>query len=296
MKRVLVTGIVCLVLGAAVDRLLVFAADSQPAAPASKPTYDMPNAEPGAGGMGQPSKDRLAYSPRHDEMIDIKVPGIDKPMKAFISHPERADKAPVVIVIMEIFGMTDWVKATTDQLAADGFIAIAPDFTSLKEGNVATGGMGATQGITAADVIKECNAVRDYALKLPNASGKLASIGFCWGGGMSFSYAAAQPELNAAVVFYGTPPADGELAKIKAPVAGFYAQNDNRITATVAATTQKMKDAGKSYESHIFEGAGHGFMRAPNSGQAPGNEKAAKEAWPLVLKFLRDNTKSDATR
>ncbi|HVT81729.1 MAG TPA: dienelactone hydrolase family protein [Phycisphaerae bacterium] len=289
MKRVILTGVVCLLLGAAVDRLLVWGSVSQPAT-GTKPTYTMPNNEPGQYGNGQPSKDRLGFSPRHGENIEIKMAGKEKPLKAFIVHPERADKAPVVLVIMEIYGMSDWLKATTDQLAADGFIAIAPDFTSLKEGATASSGGNVTQGITAADVIAECNAARDYGLKLPNANGKSASVGFCWGGGMSFSYAAAQPDLNAAVVFYGTPPADDQLAKIKAPVAGFYGGNDARITSTVAPTTEKMKTLGKSYDPHVYEGAGHGFMRGQSAGA---NEKAAKEAWPLVIKFLKDNTKAE---
>ena len=282
MKSIVVTAVLCLALGAAVDHLFLGAAN--PAATA-KPTYTMPNYEPGNSGNGPASKDRLAASPRHREMIEIKVPGKDKPMQAFIVHPERADKAPVVIVIMEIFGMSDWVKSTTDQLAADGFIAIAPDFPSLKDN---PGAGNPTQGITAADVITDCNAVRDYALKLPNANGKLATVGFCWGGGMSFAYAAAQPELNAAVVFYGTPPTDDKLAQIKAPVDGFYGGNDARVTATVNPTKDKMAKLNKSYDAHIFDGAGHGFMRA----QSPGaNAKAAQEAWPMVIKFLKDNTK-----
>jgi carboxymethylenebutenolidase len=288
MKRMIVTGVVCLALGAAADRLLLLAAAPAGGGAATKPMFDMPPNEPGQGGMGQASLDRLKSSPRHNEMIDIQVPGQEKPMKAMIAHPERPDKAPVVICIMEVFGMSDWVKATTDQLAADGFIAIAPDFTSLKSGTVQTGQFSATQGITADMVIADCNAVREYAMKLPNANGKLATVGFCWGGGMSFSYAAAQPELNAAVVFYGTPPADDLLAKIKAPVAGFYGGNDARITATVAPTTEKMKKLEKSYDPHVYDGAGHGFMRAQTAGA---NAKAAQEAWPLVVKFLKDNTK-----
>ena len=285
MKRVIVTAVLCLALGAAADHLFLNAAVSQQAA-ATKPTYTMPNYEPGNQGNGQASKDRLAASPRHQEIVEIKVLGVEKPMKAFVVYPERPDKAPVVLCIMEIFGMTDWVQATTDQLAADGFIAIAPDFTSLKSGAVNPG--NATQGITAADVIADCNAARDYGLKLPSANGKSATVGFCWGGGMSFAYAAAQPEVNAAVVFYGTPPADGELAKIKAPVAGFYGGSDNRVTSTVAGTTDAMKKLGKSYDPHVYDGAGHGFMRA----QSPGaNAKAAETAWPLVVKFLKDNTK-----
>jgi carboxymethylenebutenolidase len=295
MNRVIVTGIVCLALGVAADRLMIMAA--APAAggaggAATKPTFDMPPNEPGQGGMGQASLDRLKSSPRHNEMIEIKVPGQEKPMKAMIAHPERPDKAPVVICIMEVFGMSDWVKATTDQLAADGFIAIAPDFTSLKSGTVQTGQFSATQGITADMVVADCNAVREYAMKLPDANGKLATVGFCWGGGMSFAYAVAQPELNAAVVFYGTPPADDQLAKIKAPVAGVYGGNDARITATVPATTAAMKKLNKTYDPHVYDGAGHGFMRQQTGpGTTDANAKAAQTAWPLVVKFLKDNTK-----
>ena len=283
MKRVIVTGAICLLLGAAVDHLFLHAAASPPAA-AAKPTYTLPNNEPGAQGNGQASKDRTANSPRHQETVDIKVPGVEQPMKAFVVYPERPGKAPVVLCIMEIYGMTDWVRATADQLAADGFIAIAPDFNSLKPAGTAV------NSIPIAEIMADLNATRDYGLKLPAASGKTATVGFCWGGGTSFAFAAAQPGLNAAVVFYGTPPADGDLAKIKAPVAGFYGGNDARVTATVAPTIEKMKAAGKSYDPHIYDGAGHGFMRQ----QSPdANAKAAEEAWPLVVKFLQDNTKAD---
>jgi carboxymethylenebutenolidase len=283
MKRVIVTGAICLVLGAAADRLFLQAAVSPPAT-AAKPTYALPNDEPGAQGNGQPSKDRIANSPRHQETVDIKVTGVDQPMKTFVVYPERPDKAPVVLCIMEIFGMTDWVRATADQLAADGFIAIAPDFNSLKAAG------NAVNSIPPSEIMADLNAARDYGLKLPAANGKSATVGFCWGGGTSFAFAAAQPGLNAAVIFYGTPPADSELAKIKAPIAGFYGGSDARVTATVAPTIEKMKAAGKSYDPHIYDGAGHGFMRQ----QTPtANAKAAQAAWPLVVKFLKDNTKAD---
>jgi len=236
---------------------------------------------------------RLNKSRLHGEWIEVKVEGAEKPMKCYVVHPERADKAPVVLVIMEIFGMSDWIRATTDQLAADGFIAIAPDFLSNKGAGggaiPADQARGAVGQLKDPDVIASLNAARDYGIKLPNASGKSATIGFCWGGGKSFLYAASQPDLNAAVVFYGPAPADDLLAKIKAPVDGFYGGNDARITATVAPTAEKMKAAAKSYESHVYEGAGHGFLRA--QAQSAANLKGAQEAWPLVLKFLRDNTK-----
>src|ERR1051326_5999485 len=104
MKRALALAALCFALGAAVDRFVIQAAVSQPA---PKPTYTMPNDEPGQGGMGEASLNRIKSSPRHQELIDIKIPGQEKPMKTFIVHPERKDKAPVVICIMEVFGMSD---------------------------------------------------------------------------------------------------------------------------------------------------------------------------------------------
>jgi carboxymethylenebutenolidase len=283
MKRVMTVGLLA-------AGLLTFAV-GQATPPAAAPAATRPaaaNLPPGETG----AMERLNTSPRHGEWVEVKVPGQEKPMRCYIVHPERADKAPVVLVIMEIFGMSDWIRAVTDQLAADGFIAIAPDFLSNKG---AGGGpippdqaRGAIGQLRDPDVMDGLNAAREYAIKLPNANGKSATVGFCWGGGKSFTYAAQQPELNAAVVFYGTPPADDQLSKIKAPVAGFYGGNDARVTATVEPTAKKMKDLGKVYETHVYAGAGHGFLRQQANAA---NMKATVEAWPEVVKFLRENTK-----
>jgi carboxymethylenebutenolidase len=161
----------------------------------------------------------------------------------------------VVIVIHEIFGLSDWARSVADQLAADGFIAIAPDLLS---GHGKDGGgtdsypsrddvTKAVGQLKAPEVTAGLNAVRDYGLKLPAASGKTATVGFCWGGGKSFAFAADQPEIDAAVVYYGTPPAPAGLAKIKAPVLGLYGGSDARVTATVEPTTTEMKKLDKSY-------------------------------------------------
>jgi carboxymethylenebutenolidase len=245
------------------------------------------------------AKSRLNASPRHGEWVDLDVPGRKTPLKAYIVYPERKDKAPVVLVIQEIFGLTDWVRSVTDQLAADGFIAIAPDFLSGMGPN--GGGTDAfpsrddvtraVRDIKAEDVIAGLDAARSYALKLPAASGKSASVGFCWGGGMSFIYATSQPGLNAAVVYYGTPPHDSELPKIPCPVAGFYGGDDARVTATVKPTEEKMKKLDKPYTPHIFEGAGHGFLRAQDQRNGA-NLKASQEAWPATIDFLRKNTET----
>jgi carboxymethylenebutenolidase len=216
---------------------------------------------------------------------------------AWIVHPERKDKAPVVIVIHEIFGLTDWIRAVADELAAAGFIAVAPDLLSGKgPGGGGTDAFASRDDVTKAvsslpreEVIGRLDAVRRYALALPSAAGKSATIGFCWGGSTSFAYAAAQPDLNAAVVYYGTAPDPSALAAVHAPVLGLYGGNDARVSATIDGTRDKMKELGKSYEPHVFDGAGHGFLRA-QGGEDGANQKAAEEAWPVTIAFLRRHT------
>lgn len=242
------------------------------------------------------AKERLTTSSRHGELVSVDVGGT--PVRTWVVYPERKDKAPVVIVIHEIFGLTDWIRAVADQLAADGFIAVAPDLLSGKGPN--GGGTEsypsrddvtkAVSGLAPEEVAKRLDAVRDYAVALPAANGKSATVGFCWGGGASFAYAVAQPNLDAAVVYYGTPPRDpATLAAVHAPVLGLYGGDDARVTSTVDATAAKMKELGKVYEPHVFAGAGHGFLRA-QSGQNGANLAATRAAWPLTVAFLRDHT------
>lgn len=250
----------------------------------------LPPAEGGA-------KQRLETSPRHGEFADIKVPHDKVPLRAYVVYPERKEKAPVVIVIHEIFGLTDWVRSVADQLAADGFIAVAPDLLSGKGpggGNTDSvtsrdEAMKLVRGLDAEEVVTKLNAVREYGIKLPAANGKTASIGFCWGGMQSFAYAAAQPELNAAVVYYGTSPSEpAAFGKIKAPVLGLYGSDDERVNATIKPAEEAMKSAGKAYTPRIYEGAGHGFLRQQD-GKDGANMKAAKQAWPETVKFIKEH-------
>lgn len=235
----------------------------------------------------------LKDSPRHGEWVDVAIG--DAKIHSFVVYPEKKDKAPVVIVIHEIFGMTDWVRAVADQLAAEGYIAVAPDLLSGK----GPGGGGtesfkgdevrnAIQKLSNDEVNARLDAVRDYAIALPSANGKSASIGFCWGGGASFRYATHQPKLNAAIVYYGTPPAKEELQKISVPVLGLYGQDDARVTSTVEDTKNLMKEFGKSYSPQILDGAGHGFLRQ-QSAKDGANLKASQQAWMETIKFLKAN-------
>jgi carboxymethylenebutenolidase len=246
--------------------------------------------------MESQAKERLNTSPRHGERVEIAVPGSDAKLKAFVVYTEVKDKAPVVVVIQEIYGMTDWIRSVADQLAAEGFIAIAPDLLSGPAGkgtDALPDRSAVTKAVSGLDpklVTTMLNATRDYALKLPSANGKSACIGFCWGGTTSFRYATEQPDLSAAVVYYGAPPTPAAMEKIKCPVLGNYGGADNRISGTVPATEAKMKELGKSYSPNIYKDAGHGFLRQQD-GRNGANQKAADEAWPKTINFLRENTK-----
>ncbi|HZI95509.1 MAG TPA: dienelactone hydrolase family protein [Patescibacteria group bacterium] len=240
------------------------------------------------------ARQALDKSPRHGEFIDIKLSGADKPLHAWVVYPERKDKAPVVIVIHEIFGLSDWIRGLADRLAADGFIAVAPDLLSGK----GPAGGGTDSVGTRDDVVKlirtlthdevsaRLDAVREWAGKVPSGNGRLATIGFCWGGGVSFGYAAATPSVGAAVVYYGTSPESDALSGIKAPVLGLYGGDDARVTATIEPAAVQMKKLGKTYEVEIYDGAGHGFLR-DQAGHDGGNLKATQKAWPRTIEFLR---------
>jgi len=231
------------------------------------------------------AKAKLEKSPRHREWVTVKHDG--RSVETFVVYPESKSKTPVVLVIHEIFGMTDWVQDLADQLAEAGYIAVAPDLLS---GMGPNGGrssaftqdkaMEAINHLNPDQITADLNAVADYGKKLPASSGKLFVTGYCWGGGQSFRFATNRGDLAAAFVFYGVPPDKAAMARITAPVYGFYAGDDARIDATLPDAIQNMTATGKTFEPVTYEGAGHGFMRA---GEAPDasepNRKARTEAW-----------------
>jgi len=234
---------------------------------------------------------RLQASPRHGEWVVIRT-GADS-VRAWVVYPERADKAPVVLVIHEIFGLSNWIRAVADQVAADGFIAIAPDLLTMKDvarrpdgesdPDAARAVIGSLQ---TADVHRQLRAVAEWGMKLPAARPAYGVVGYCWGGGTSFAHAVAAPGLGAAVVYYGSSPDAASLSSVRAPVLGLYGGNDARVNASIAPADAAMKSLGKTYEHHIFDGAGHGFLRAQD-GQNGANLEATRRAWPLTIQWFR---------
>ena len=233
---------------------------------------------------------RLNESPRHGEWAMIPT-GAGDSLRVWVVYPERSDKAPVVVVIHEIFGLTPWVRSVADQLAADGFIAIAPDLMtsknlpgSLDEGPPQQAATAAIRTLDPAIVQRDLDASARYGMSLPAAEPKYGVVGFCWGGTTSFQHALHAPDLDAAVVYYGSTPPDANFAAVRAPVLGLYGENDNRVNATIPTARTGMEAAGKSFESHIFPAARHGFLRAQGD---TANFAASKQAWPLTVAFLR---------
>ena len=237
----------------------------------------------------------LARSTLKKEWVDIPVG--DVKLRTWVEYPEGNDKAGVVIVMQHGLGLDDWTRSVADQLAADGFIAVAPDAWS---GTGPNGGnrdsfkfddeaMTAGQRMISPDEHqRRYKAAREWALRLPRANGKTASLGFCYGGGHSFRFAGEVPDLNAAVVFYGGPPSEDVVKQIKAPVLGLYGENDARVTATVAPTTALMKTLGKSYESHIYPKVTHSFLYFQDLSV---NRDAVADAWPRTVAFLKRHLK-----
>jgi carboxymethylenebutenolidase len=241
------------------------------------------------------AKAKLEKSPRHGEWVTVSHGG--RNVKAFVVYPEVKDKATSVVVIHEIFGLTDWVRGVADQLAEAGYIAIAPDLlsgTAPGGGGTAELGSGdavrkAISGLKPEQITADLNACVDYVGKLPAANGKVAVTGFCWGGGQTFRFATNNKSIKVAMPFYGSGPDKAEdIARIACPVHGFYGGNDMRVNATIPKSTELMKAASKTYDPVTYEGAGHGFYRA---GEAPdaneANKKAREAAWKRMNEILK---------
>ena len=248
---------------------------------------------PSLPASGDEAADAITDQTRHGEWVDIDLDD-GTSLRTWVVYPERSDPAPVVIVIHEIFGMSDWVRSVADSFAEAGYVAIAPDMLSGKGPN---GGntdsfegdavRGAVRDLTDEEVVARLNAARTWALEQPSTSESFAAVGFCWGGSTTFMYATQAPGLDAAIVYYGTAPSDvGALRNIEAPVLGLYGGDDARVTSTVDATEQAMAAAQKLYDVEIFDGAGHGFLRQQD-GRDGANMQAAEQAWTRTLDFLK---------
>jgi carboxymethylenebutenolidase len=260
-------------------------------APAASAATDVMHQDPTlpADAAGTPA--RLNASPRHGEWVVINAGGDS--LRAFVVYPERSTPAPVVLVVHEIYGVTHWIRGVADQLAREGFIAIAPDLMSAA--NVPIGDDGdpvrdqATAAIRSLDPAvyhRQLRTVAEWGMSLPAAARRYGIVGFCWGGTASFTHAIESPTLGAAVVYYGSSPATERLQAIRAPVLGLYGSDDARVNATVPAAEAELQRLGRPFQAHFYEGAGHGFLRQQD-GRDGANMTATRAAWPLTVQFFR---------
>lgn len=255
--------------------------------PASQATRGIP---PGSG----EAKARLASSTRHAEWVTIStgvLPGDS--LRAWVVYPERRDKAPVVLVIHEIFGLSPWIRAVADQLAADGFIAIAPDLLTSKripgspEDPSPDSARAAIRSLNNDLVQRQLSAVASYGMRLPAATQKYGIVGFCWGGSTSFMHAVSAPRLGASVVYYGGSPETERLANVRAPVLGLYGEKDARVNATIARADSALRANGRIFEKEIYPAAGHGFLRQHDGENGVANAEASRLAWPRTIAWFR---------
>jgi carboxymethylenebutenolidase len=260
-----------------------------------------PVASSGSVGAEQPSaalpagapdaEPRLAASPRHAEWAMVPV-GTNDSVRVWLVYPERSSRAPVVVVVHEIFGLSTWIRAVADQFAADGFIAVAPDFLTANTGGVHPDSLSvdsaraAIRRLDADQIQRRIDAVSRWAMALPAAQPRYGIVGFCWGGSVVFDHAVHSPSLGAGVAYYGAAPAPARLTSVRAPILGLYGENDARVNATIAPTDSAMRALGKTYQAQVFPGAGHGFLRAQD-GQSGANLEATRRAWPATLAWFR---------
>lgn len=240
--------------------------------------------------------EQLEASPRHHEWVEVQSG--DRSVHSFVAYPENEENAPAVIVIHENRGLTDWVRSFADQVAAAGYIAIAPDLLSEfdaeheRTSDFATSDAAreALYELDPDQVTSDLLAVQNYVAGLPSANGTTAVAGFCWGGAQAFRFATNAPDLAAAMVFYGSPPENQEsLRNISAPVYGFYGGDDQRINATIPTTEDAMNRFDKTYEYEIYDGAGHAYMRSGDDpAGSPENKAARDESWDRLQEILSD--------
>ena len=231
----------------------------------------------------------LNASPRHGEWATVRLENGDS-VRSWVVYPERSDAAPVVVVIHEIYGLTNWVRAVADQMAAAGFIAIAPDLLTMADVSQDEAGnpeqQPAVAAIRALDtdrVHEHVRAVAEYAMSLDAAQPIYGITGFCWGGSTSFEHATRYDDIIGAVPFYGSSPSEEALARVRVPVLGHYGGDDARVNGTIPRAQEAL---GDGYSPNIYGGAGHGFLRQ-QGGRDGANHHASVQAWPMTVGFFR---------
>lgn len=259
--------------------------------PAPAPPAAAPPPAAGLPAGAAEAEARLRTSPRHGEWVSIPA-GTGDSVRAWVVYPERSTPAPVVLVVHEIYGLTHWIRAVADQLAAEGFVAIAPDLLSGRGVPAQANGepdreaaVAAVRALPEDEVHARLAAAAAWGAAQPSTTDRYGIVGFCWGGTVSFVHAVRTPGLGASVVYYGSSPATERLASVRAPVLGLYAGDDARVNTTVPPADSAMRALGRTFEVRMYEGAGHGFLRQQD-GREGANLRASEQAWPETVRWF----------
>jgi carboxymethylenebutenolidase len=221
----------------------------------------------------------------------VEYPGSAGPIRAYVARPKGKDKLPAVIVIHENRGLTPHIEDVARRTALEGFVAVAPDMLSPLGGTPADEDAG-RQLFTKVEPAKaraDLVAAVKYAQGRDDVTGKIGTVGFCWGGGMANQLAVHVPTLAAAVPFYGPQPAADDVPKIKAKLQLHYAESDERINAGIAAYEAALKKAGVDYTLYMYPGVQHAFHN--DTAGVRYNEQAARLAWGRTVEFLKSTLK-----
>jgi carboxymethylenebutenolidase len=221
------------------------------------------------------------------ETVDITgAPGL----KGYLVKPkDAAGKLPTVIVIHENRGLNPHIKDVTRRMAAEGFIALGVDYLSPMGGTPTDEDRGREMigQLKQPDVITYGKAAVAYLKGRPDGNGKVGAIGFCWGGGAVNNLAVNEPNLNAGVAYYGGQPKPEDVPKINAAMMMHYGGLDERINAGIPAYEAALKQAGKTYEIYVYEGANHAFNNDTNAARY--DKEASDLAWRRTVEFLKNN-------
>ncbi len=219
--------------------------------------------------------------------VEIASPQGSSPLRGYLVQPSQGTaRLPAVLVIHENRGLNPHIEDIARRLALEGYIALAPDALSPLGGYPGDEDAARAlfqqldQGKARQDFIAACQHLK----ALPDGNGKVGAVGFCYGGGVVGFLATRVPDLSAGVSFYGSPPADEDVARIKSPLLLHYAGADDRINASWPRFEAALKAAGVRHEAHLYPGVQHGF----NNDTTPRYDAvAAKLAWQRTLDFFR---------
>lgn len=243
-----------------------------------------------AAGRDAPRTAAATAPTTHGEFVAIPNAAGDT-VRAYVAYPERQGRAPALIVIHEIFGLTEWEPSVADDFAAKGYVAIAPDLLSSRYGSTAALGDSARQmmgTLRGEDVVRDLDAVDAWVRAQPaTRADRVGVIGFCWGGGTVWRYAAANPRLRAAVVCYGPLADTAMLSRVEAPVLGVYGENDGRVNNQLPDIIRRMEALGKPFTLDSYPGTGHGFLKPGRRGHdTPAAAKARTDIDAFLTRHL----------